>query len=44
MNQSLGGHIDLLVCDNYNVTEFDYGCGLSSGPVPDTGVYANDED
>ena len=36
VNQSVGGHIDLLVCDNYNVTEFDYGCGPSSGPIPDT--------
>ena len=44
MNQSLGGHIDLLVRDNYNVAEFDYGCGLSSGPVSNTGVYADDED
>ena len=35
-NQSVGGHIDLLVCDNYNVVEFDYGCGPSSGPVLDT--------
>ena len=44
MNQSVGGHIDLLVHDNYNVVEFDYGCGPSSGPVPDTGVYGDDED
>ena len=28
MNQSVGYHIDLLVRDNYNVAEFDYGCGL----------------
>ena len=33
VNQSVGGHIDLLVHDNYNVVEFDYGCGPSSGPV-----------
>ena len=44
MNQSVGGHIDLLVRDNYNVAKFDYGCGLSSGPVPDTRVYGDDED
>ena len=44
VNQSVGGHIDLLVRDNYNVAEFYYGCGPSSGPVPDTGVYGDDED
>ena len=44
VNQSMGGHIDLLVRVNYNVTEFDYGCGPSSGPVPNTGVYGDDED
>ena len=44
VNQSVGGHIDLLVHDNYNVVEFDYGCGPSSGPAPDTGVYGDDED
>ena len=44
MNQSVGGHIDFLVRDNYNVIEFDYGCGPSSGPIPGTGVYGNDED
>ena len=33
MNQSVGGHIDLLVRDNYNVAEFDSGCGPSSSPV-----------
>ena len=43
VNQSMGGHIDLLVRDNYNVTEVDYGYGPSSGPVPDTGVYGDDE-
>ena len=42
MNQYVGGHIDLLVRENYNVVEFDYGCGPSSGPVPDTGVYGDD--
>ena len=44
MNQSVGGHINLLVRENYNVAEFDYGCGLSSSPIPDTGVYGDDED
>ena len=44
VNQYVGGHIDLLVCDNYNVAEFDYGCGPSSGPVPNTGVYGDYED
>ena len=44
VNQSVGGHIDLLVRDNYNVAEFDYGCRPSSGPVPDTRVYGDDED
>ena len=39
VNQFVGGHIDLLVHDN-----FDSGCGPSSGPVPDTGVYGDDED
>ena len=43
MNQSVGGHIDLLVRDNYNVVEFYYGCGPSSGPVPGTRVYGDDE-
>ena len=28
MNQSVGGHIDLLVRDNYNVAKFDYVVGL----------------
>ena len=44
MNQSVGGHIDLLVHKNYNVAKFDYGCGPSSGSVPDTGVCGDDED
>ena len=44
VNQSVGGHVDLLVHDNYNVPEFDCGCGLSSSPVPDTGVFGVDED
>ena len=44
VNQSLGDHVDLLVRDNYNVAEFDYSCGPSSGPVPDTGVFGDDED
>ena len=44
MNQSVGDHIDLLVRDNYNVAEFDYGFRPSNGPVPDTRVYGDDED
>ena len=44
VNQSVGDHIDLLVRENYNVAEFDYGYGPSSGPVPDIGVYGDDED
>ena len=44
MNQSVGGHIDLLVRDNYNVAKFDYGFRPSNGPVPDTRVYGDDED
>ena len=34
----------MAIRDNYNVAEFDYGCGPSSGPVPGTGVYGDDED
>ena len=47
VNQSVGNYTDLFVPENYNVIEFDYGCGPSSGLAPDTekcGVYANDED
>ena len=44
VNQSLGGHIDLLFRDNYNVAEFDNGCGSSNCPVPNTGVYGDGED
>ena len=47
MNQYVGAYTDLLVCENDNVTEFDYGCGLSSGLALDTdrcGVYRDDED
>ena len=44
VNQSMGGHIDLLVRDNYNVAEFDSDCGPSSGPVSNTGAYGDDED
>ena len=36
VNQNVGGHVELLVRDNYNVAEFDYGCEPSSSPVPDT--------
>ena len=44
VNQYVGGHVDLLVRDNHNVPEFDYGCGPSSSPIPDTGVFGVDED
>ena len=47
VNQSVGAYTDLLVRENDNVVEFDYGCGLSSSPAPDTdkcGVYEDDED
>ena len=43
-NQSVGGHVDLLVHDNYNVQEFDYGCGPNKGPIPETGFFIVDED
>ena len=36
VNQSVGSYTDLLVRENDNVAEFDYGYGLSSGPTPDT--------
>ena len=47
VNQSVGGYTDLLVRENDNVAEFDYGCGPTSGPISDTdrcGVYGDDED
>ena len=47
VNQSVGGYTYLLVLENDNVVEFDYGCGPSSGPAPDTdrcGVDGDDED
>ena len=44
VNQFVGGHINLLVRNNFNVEEFDYGCGPSSCPVPNTRVYGDDED
>ena len=44
LNQSVGGHVDLFVRDNYNVTQSDCGCGPSSGPIPDTGLNGDDED
>ena len=40
----MGCHVDLLVHNNYNVAEFDCGCGPSSGPVLDTRVFGDDED
>ena len=36
VNQSVGGYTDLFVLENYNVAEFNYSCGPSSGPTPDT--------
>ena len=44
LNQYVGGHVDLLVRDNYNVAQSDYGCGPSSSLVPDTGPNGDDED
>ena len=47
VNQSMGGYTDLFVPKNYNVIEFDYGCGPSSDLASNTDrcrVYANDED
>ena len=47
VNQLVGGYIDLLVRKNDSVVEFDYRCGPSSGPAPNTnrcGVYGDDED
>ena len=47
LKQYVGGYTDLLVHENDNVANFDYGCGPSSGPIPDTdkcGVYGDDED
>ena len=46
VNQSVGAYTDLLVRENYNVAEFDYGYGPSSGPALNTnrcGVYRDDE-
>ena len=40
----MGGHVDLFVHDNYNVAQSDYGCGPSTGAVPDTGPNGDDED
>ena len=44
MNQSVGGHVDLFVRENYNVAQSDYGCGPSIDAVPDTGPNGDDED
>ena len=47
VNQSVGAYTDLLVRENDNVSEFDYGCGLSSGPtsgIDRCEVYEDDED
>ena len=44
MTQSVGGHVDLFVRENYNVAQSDYGCGPSTGAVPNTGPNGDDED
>ena len=44
LNQSMGGHVDFFVRDNYNVAQSDYGYGSSSGPISDTGPNGDDED
>ena len=44
LNQSVGGHANIFVRDNYNVAQFDYGYGPSSGLVPGTGANGDDED
>ena len=47
VNQSVGAYTYLLVRENNNVAEFDYGCGPNSGLAPDTDiceVYGDDED
>ena len=46
VNQSVGGYTDLLVRENDNVVEVDYGCRPSSSLASDSdrcGVYGNDE-
>ena len=43
-NQYVGGHVDLFVRNNYNVTQSDYGCGPSCGLVSDTRPNGDDED
>ena len=40
----MGGHVDLFVLENYNVAQFNYGCGPSTGAVPDTRPNGDDED
>ena len=47
VNQSVGSYAYLLIRENDNVAEFDYGYGPSSGPALDIdicGVYEDDED
>ena len=47
VKQSVGEYTDLLVHENDNVVEFDYGCGPSSRPISNTdrcGVYGDDKD
>ena len=43
LNQSVGSYVDLFVSDNYNVAQFDYGCGPSNGSIPDPGLNGDDE-
>ena len=43
-NQSVGGHDDFFVRDQYNVAHFNYGCGPSGCPLPETGVNGDDGD
>ena len=47
VNQSVGAYTNLLVGENDNVVELDYGCGPSNAPTLDTDrceVYGDDED
>ena len=44
MNQTVGGHVDLFVRENYNVAQSNYGCGPSTGAVSNTGPNGDDED
>ena len=44
LNQSVGGHVDLFVHDNYVVAQSDYSCGPSTGAIPNTGPNGDDEE